>query len=220
MSIWSELRHPNILPFLGLARLDELGPCFVSPWMMHGDVLSYLKEYPTMDRVRIIRGVIQGITYLHTQKRPVIHGDIKGLNILISSEGFPVLCDFGLSILLDPDVDRATTTTAALGSQRYMAPERLLPRRYNLSMHQSRTPAADMFSFAITAFEILTSIIPFVGISGFNAGMEIVNGRRPDIPEVYYNNPAHKNLIESITGCWCERREERLTAVQVLELLG
>jgi len=221
ISVWSKLRHPNILPFLGLADVEEKGSCFVSPWMANGDVTAYLKSHKDdkdLDRIRIIRGIVQGIAYLHTQTWPIVHGDIKGGNILISADGNPVLCDFGLAIMLDPEFDGGTTTSAQNGSQRWMAPERLLPQQYGISTSQSRTLAADMFSFAMTAVEILTGEWPFPKSSSFNAGMQILTGERPDIPEPYITGSKYADLVNAIRKCWDAKPENRLKAVEVLEM--
>ncbi|KZP00882.1 kinase-like protein [Calocera viscosa TUFC12733] len=196
MKIWSQLRHPNILPFLGYARVGAMGACFVSPWMPNGDVRAYLRANPNADRTRI-------------------------LNILVSHEGFAVLCDFGLAIMLDPEWDVGTTTSAQHGSNRWMAPERLLPPKYGLTTVKSRSLAADMFSFAMTAVEILTGDLPFGSqLSNFNAGMEIMSGGRPTIPWPYATEPQHEALATAIRACWKEHREERWTAVEVLNRLG
>ncbi|KZT61289.1 kinase-like protein [Calocera cornea HHB12733] len=221
MLIWSKLRHPNILPFLGSAQFGSAAPCFVSPWIAHGDVGAYIKSTPTADRVRIIRGMVQGITYLHTQPRPVVHGDIKGGNILISSDGTAILCDFGLSIMLDTESDPSTTTSAQNGSSRWMAPERLLPNNYGLTALSSRTLAADMFSFAMTSVEILTGDVPFgSNTPKLYAFLEVMKGTRPTIPEPYASESKYESLATAIRTCWREHREERLTAEEVLGLLG
>jgi hypothetical protein len=53
--IWRRLRHPNVLPFLGICA-DIFSPrwAMVSPYMKHGNVNMYLKDYPTADRVRMV----------------------------------------------------------------------------------------------------------------------------------------------------------------------
>jgi len=221
MTVWSKLRHPNILPFLGLAEVDGWAPCFISPFMPNGDVLAYMQSNPKVDRILIIRGVVQGITYLHTQRPPVVHGDIKGLNILISSEGNAVLCDFGLSMFLDPTLQAAATTTSAgRGSARWFAPERLKPEDYGTTLSKSRTLAADMFAFAITAVEILSGEPPYKEDETFLACSKIVEGVRPDIPEPYASDPQQAKLVQAIRACWDQDRDKRMTAEEVFHLLG
>jgi len=53
--VWRQLRHPNILPFIG-ANLELFEPrfCFISPWMNNGDIMSYLKQHPDHDRFKTV----------------------------------------------------------------------------------------------------------------------------------------------------------------------
>lgn len=59
----------------------------------------------------------QGLHYLH--ERHMVHRDVKPGNLLMSSDGFVKLGDFGLAVSLDKAQD------AVQGTQRYIAPERL-----------------------------------------------------------------------------------------------
>lgn len=89
------LDHENILPFLGLAEYFPKEPlCFVSPYVKNGNVRHYLEVNPdaprlplvslrfvstfTMSDYRKIRGIANGLTYLHSQG--IIHGDLKGVS--------------------------------------------------------------------------------------------------------------------------------------------
>ena len=105
-SIWSELHHPNILPFLGTADLPDLDTCLVSPWMFYGNCVHYLEKQTNVGPlvlpiVRVFgrplivklltigswqaQGVTQGLQYLHGQNPPVIHGDLRGVSVLTAS---------------------------------------------------------------------------------------------------------------------------------------
>lgn len=46
-AIWSQLRHPNVLPLLGIDRVNfPTMPCMVSPWIQNGGLLQYRKTLP------------------------------------------------------------------------------------------------------------------------------------------------------------------------------
>lgn len=47
------LRHPNIVPFLGVSTIFPI--CLVSEWMEHGTVATFLKARPTENRIRLVR---------------------------------------------------------------------------------------------------------------------------------------------------------------------
>ncbi|KAG7094838.1 hypothetical protein E1B28_005647 [Marasmius oreades] len=77
--IWTQLRHPNILPLLGVnTELFPSGFCLVSPWMGNGDIVSFLKLNPNHDKLQPICEIMAGLEYLHTLPPPIVHGDIKG----------------------------------------------------------------------------------------------------------------------------------------------
>ncbi|KAJ7266627.1 kinase-like domain-containing protein [Mycena rebaudengoi] len=106
--IWQHLKHPYILPMLGIDR--ETFPsslCMVSPWMENGIVLKYLEEHGRQDVDRLLWEVAQGLEYLHS--RNIVYGDQRGANILITQDRGACLADFGLTSFTDATA--ATTTS-------------------------------------------------------------------------------------------------------------
>ncbi|KXN91159.1 Serine/threonine-protein kinase CTR1 [Leucoagaricus sp. SymC.cos] len=102
LTIWAHLSHPNILPFYGaFATDDNWSP--ISPWMARGNLSQYLSKHADSPRSRLTIDVVSGLQYLHDAN--IIHGDLKGPNVLISSDERAIITDFGLS--------NATTATAA-----------------------------------------------------------------------------------------------------------
>ncbi|KAG9088029.1 hypothetical protein FS749_002482 [Ceratobasidium sp. UAMH 11750] len=105
---WAKCEHPNVLKLLGLAVFrDQIG--MVSPWMGNGSLPSYLSREPNTDRLRICAQISDGLAYLH--QCGIVHGDIKGLNVLVSTEGVPALADFGNAVGRDRSLLFTTTTS-------------------------------------------------------------------------------------------------------------
>jgi hypothetical protein len=54
---WQQLSHPNVLPFYGICYLDKnpLKACLVCPWMEHGNVVKFLREWPDTDCILLVR---------------------------------------------------------------------------------------------------------------------------------------------------------------------
>ncbi|KAG9095772.1 hypothetical protein FRC07_011032, partial [Ceratobasidium sp. 392] len=118
---WSRLRHENILEFRGLAKFRNC-LAMVSPWMEYGSVMSLVNRDPNVDRFGLCKQLVNAVSYLH--EIGVIHGDLKGDNVLVSSEGVVKLTDFGLSIAHDANLKLSETDPGG-GTLRWMAPELL-----------------------------------------------------------------------------------------------
>ncbi|KAG8683285.1 hypothetical protein FRC08_014374 [Ceratobasidium sp. 394] len=69
----------------------------VSRWSTNGTLSQYVSSNPNADRLGLCHQVATAVDYLH--RIDVVHGDIKGANVLISGEGYAQLTDFGSSIL-------------------------------------------------------------------------------------------------------------------------
>ncbi|CAE6526463.1 unnamed protein product [Rhizoctonia solani] len=118
--IWSKCRHSNILPLIGVAHYkDQL--TMISPWMAYGSLTAYLTQHPEADRYDMCGQIAEGVAYLHEQG--IVHGDIKGANIMVSKEHVPKIADFGTSVLRDYTLQFATTTKEQINTLRWAAPE-------------------------------------------------------------------------------------------------
>lgn len=81
------------------------------------------------------------INYLHESN--VVHGDIKGSNILINDNGHSLLCDFGLTKMTQ---SKTSTTMRGAGTTRWQSPELWedIPKSF----------ASDVYAFAMTIVEV------------------------------------------------------------------
>ncbi|KAJ6495966.1 kinase-like domain-containing protein [Mycena vulgaris] len=90
--IWRQLSHPNLLPFFGLYYI-ETRICLVSPWMDNGHLVEFLKNAPSdLNHLSLILDVSMGLEYLHSRR--VVHGDLKGMNILVTPSRRACIADF------------------------------------------------------------------------------------------------------------------------------
>ncbi|KAF8682649.1 Protein tyrosine kinase [Rhizoctonia solani] len=101
-------RHPNVLELIGITQYRNR-IAMVSPWMENGDLRSFLHSYPDADRYELCAQMADGVAYLHSQN--IVHGDIKGANVLISKEFVLKIADFGTSALKDYTLAFAQTGT-------------------------------------------------------------------------------------------------------------
>ncbi len=106
------------------------------------------------------------ISYLHGQKpNPIIYGDMKPHNIIITSEGFIKLIDFGISsVLRDSETgnERGSPVqceTTFIGTKGYAAPEQYTGAGI--------CQATDIYSLGITLIQLVTGIDPLISIKAY-----------------------------------------------------
>ncbi|KAH8109426.1 kinase-like domain-containing protein, partial [Phellopilus nigrolimitatus] len=209
---WLSLDHPNVLRLIGFAELDSfhLGPSLVSPWMPNKDSLTYVQEHPEVRRLPIILGTIKGIAYLHEQG--VIHGDIKGRNIVMSDLGVPQICDFGLASFVDSDDRAISKSLMNAGTTQWMAYE----------LHMSETPGkevsaeADMWAFGMVIIELLTGNYPFQENRSQIIFLRIERRLFPPRPD---SVECSEKLWDLTQRCWNKKPTERPKAKDALEII-
>lgn len=54
ISVWKDLRHPNILPFYGACSIAD-PPFMVCEYKSNGDAIQYLRKYPDANRLQLVR---------------------------------------------------------------------------------------------------------------------------------------------------------------------
>ncbi|KAL2516405.1 mitogen-activated protein kinase kinase kinase 15 [Forsythia ovata] len=94
--------------------------------------------------------MVRGFNYLHLNG--VVHGDIKGQNILIGEDGLKI-ADFGCSKLIHDDDDSVAGKSRFSGTSAYMAPE--------VSRDEEQEFAADIWSLGCTVIEMATGCSPW-----------------------------------------------------------
>ncbi|XP_066355004.1 cysteine-rich receptor-like protein kinase 14 [Miscanthus floridulus] len=157
------VRHKNIVRFLGycadtqgsmqryknkyvMADVQQRLLCF--EYVPKGSLHDYITDascgLPWRKRYPIIKGVCEGLNYLHMNR--VIHLDLKPANILMDDSMEPKIADFGLSRCFDEGQSMVMATKVA-GTLGYLPPEfnsRAVTRHY------------DIYSFGVIIMEIMT----------------------------------------------------------------
>ncbi|KAJ7718904.1 kinase-like domain-containing protein, partial [Mycena metata] len=208
--IWKELHHPYILTFIGIDQdsfPSTLG--MVSPWMEHGTVLNYLNIHGRSTVDKLLFEIAQGLQYLHSRK--IVHGDLRGANILISEAWTACLADFGLSALAD--TTSTLHSTKRSGSLYWMAPELIDPGRFGSEF--LRTPASDVYAFRCVCVELYTGRPPFSEVRDIAALFKIVNGERAQRPT---GTPAMSDTLwQCVTEFWASDPPTRPSSKVVVQ---
>ncbi|KAJ3967961.1 kinase-like domain-containing protein [Lentinula raphanica] len=221
--LWMQLKHPNILPFLGVnTELFAPSFCIVSPWMSNGDIINYSRDSSLnlSSKLQYMIQIAQGLVYLHGLEPPIVHGDIKGANILVSDDRRCCLADFGLSVL-DTQSINPTHTATVQGSLRWLAPEFIRPTP-NPQASQGRLTSRDMYAFGCTVFEILTESPPFAHYTlDISVAIDVLKGVRPSLPlDIIPNKFLSDSIRRLLALCWSERISERPDAEDAVRLLS
>ncbi|XP_042388162.1 serine/threonine-protein kinase STY46-like isoform X2 [Zingiber officinale] len=202
--IMRKVRHKNVLRFFGACtRPPTL--CIVTEFMSRGSVYDYLHKHkglfklPTLLRVAI--DVSKGMNYLHQNN--IIHRDLKAANLLMDENEIVKVADFGVARVKA----ESGVMTAETGTYRWMAPEVIEHKPYD---HK-----ADVFSFGIVLWELLTAKLPYEYLTPLQAAVGVVQkGLRPTIPK-----DAHPKLAELLEKCWKQNPIDRPDFSEILEML-
>jgi len=203
-----------LVPFVIMERLTggTLSYFLSKPRSYHSRPYSLLKTF------NIWKQLAEALVFLHDDfdaNCSVIHRDLKPDNICFDANDQLRLIDFGLSICVKKTqcVDEAYAMTGCTGSLRYMAPEVASNKPYN--------DRADIYSFGIIAYELLTGVAPFGTMDRNSFFKRIVEGReRPQLNQDEYARRinAPQMAKELIASCWQHDFTQRPKASEVLRI--
>ncbi|XP_072967255.1 cysteine-rich receptor-like protein kinase 2 [Typha angustifolia] len=152
INLISQVRHKNLVKLLGCS-LDGPDSLLVYEYYFNRSLDLFIfdanhdKNLAWQQRIDIIQGVAEGLSYLHEESETrIIHRDIKASNILLDDKFKPKITDFGLARAFSDDKTHLTTGIA--GTLGYMAPEYVV--------HGHLTEKADVYSYGILVLEIVT----------------------------------------------------------------
>lgn len=102
VDILAQLRHPNVVLYMG-ASTTPPNIFIVTEWCERGSLHDMLYD-PTQpisaaSRVNMALQTAQGMAYLHSRRRGIIHRDLKSQNLLVSRDMVIKVADFGLTVI-------------------------------------------------------------------------------------------------------------------------
>jgi len=174
--IWSNMQHKNILPLLG-ANVVVPQPYIVNPFLSNGNMIGYLNEFP-YKALNILNDVSDAMIYLHTNK--IVHGDLKGLNVLVDQEGTVKVTNFGFYCI--PYI-RSTLNFS--------------PKTYPWSAPELVGDALPTFQSDIYAFGVLCYEAFFEGETYENSYIDFLLSHMPQ-----NISTAPKEMWELMQECW------------------
>ncbi|KAL6057314.1 Myotubularin-like phosphatase domain [Balamuthia mandrillaris] len=210
--IMKTLQHPNIVRMIGLSKRPL---ALVTEYVPHGSLYDLLhrddldKILNWKMRMKLVIDIAKGVECMHAQTPQIIHRDLKTLNVLLTSidPDEQVVCkvaDFGTCVASTTFVGRVVDNPL------WLAPEIMAGYEYS--------EKADIYSFAMIMYEVLTAKLPFDEYEiRFVAKLEkqIEEGLRPTIP-VASTPPLYAQLMRD---CWAGNPNDRPPMTEVVRRL-
>jgi serine/threonine-protein kinase len=190
------LSHPNIVAVQDQGwNQSGIPAVFIVMELVDGHTLrEYLNErgkIAVADGIKFLLPVLSALGAAH--RLGIVHRDVKPENILVSKEGRIKITDFGLAKGAMIGSTMTAESSVILGSVSYLSPEQV-----SRGIADSRS---DVYSAAITAFEIFTGTKPFEGEEPIQIAFMHVNSRVPRISSLIPDVPkALDDLIFAATS--------------------
>ncbi|PBK62674.1 kinase-like protein, partial [Armillaria solidipes] len=223
--IWQGLKHPHVLPLLGICHtvtsesirastehpdpMSSIG--IVCPWMENGTLVDFLKDRQTkLENIEELR--LRLLIRLVVHSKNIVHGDLHGGNILIDSAGRARLADFGLSAVVAECRGTSRTSPGGIssprgGALRWAAPELVLQGGAEARLH----PSADIYSIGGLILQACTGDVPYSYYNEPRVLGAIIAGEKPRRPTSDEANISHA-LWSVIEECWQDDPLQRPTA--------
>ncbi|THH31341.1 hypothetical protein EUX98_g2851 [Antrodiella citrinella] len=205
-----QVEHPFVQPFWGVDRVTfapRLG--LISPWQPYGNINEAMDTLsrdntPIPYNIWLLQ-IAKGLQHLHCIG--IVHGDLRGANILIDEHLHPRLTDFGLSILAD-------AYTRTLGSQGGVA-VRWSPPELISGVILRPNFASDVYAFGCTCIELYGRQKPFGHISNdVQVIYQLALGAQPERPTA--GVPIPELLWHLISQCLDKDPARRPTVTDIV----
>lgn len=226
-SFWAELnaahlRHPNIV------RVLAASTCVPAESWYEGSLGSVLMELCESDLQQVIYGsdpleldrclryatdVSRGLRFLHAHG--VLHLDIKPANLLLSRDHVVKIADFGCSLKLEPGCEATVSHQLSQlgGTFTHRAPE--------LLRGEPASAKADVYSFAITLWQLLTREQPYAGDRQYVIYAVVARELRPRFGGYEVFNGERGQVYRALLcRCWSVRPEDRPSSEELLDQLS
>ncbi|KAE9067069.1 hypothetical protein PF010_g27611, partial [Phytophthora fragariae] len=188
VDIWFGFNHPHVVRLFGACHVGT--PFFACEYATNGTLVKYLETHPGELWAKLHEAAL-GVQYLHARK--VVHGDLKGNNIVVGSDMKAKVTDFGLSSIAGNDAKPQVS-----GAWHWVAPE-CLPDGIPNAAVKSPTFESDIYSLGMCIVEAMRVVenvervksgkkpqryLPWGGLDNFLVRFHATKGTLPSTPSV------------------------------------
>lgn len=175
------LNHPNIVQVYTIGQ--EEGLHYIAQEFVQGkDLATIIKARGKLDVTSALHVMRQVASALKASGHArIVHRDIKPENIMVTKNGEVKVADFGLAQLGESSTEKKGVT---MGTPLYMSPEQVSGRELD--------PRSDLYSFGVTAYQLLCGETPFKGNTPVAIAMQHLKNSPPPLKE---KNPALPDVL-------------------------
>ncbi|KAL5504701.1 hypothetical protein ACEPAH_7364 [Sanghuangporus vaninii] len=177
--------------------------------LRHENILSLLGVF------NLVFGIANGLAYLH--RNGVVHSDIKADNVLVSTSGDALICDFGCSLMMAASRSLANLSSGVRGTTRYLACELVAP------LPLGHTEKTDVWAFGMTVYEPAFRRRPFAKLSDFQVLTALLEHATPSFPTPLpndFHNEEIRVLQTICTACWRRSPQHRPDMSWILDKIS
>ncbi|KAJ4883307.1 Protein kinase superfamily protein [Raphanus sativus] len=150
------VRHENLVPLLGFYGGNRGEKLMVHPFFSSGNLSDFIRSgddesVKWINILRISIGIAEALDYLHSKmQKPIVHGNLKSKNVLLSSSFEPRVSDFGLHLLLNITSGQEILDVSA--AEGYKAPELIKVKEVSKE--------SDVYSLGVIMLELVSGKEP------------------------------------------------------------
>ena len=147
-----KIKHDNVLEVLDAKLISDECAYFLTPEISGGDLDKFMNSHiiNTYTALKIIKGLLAGVTVLHSEPNRLVHRDLKPANILIDNSNTPKIADFGSIKHIPPKLN---TIKGSRHSFIYRPPESIERNEYSFQ--------SDIYQIGVILFQLLGGFFPY-----------------------------------------------------------
>ena len=214
----SQVRHPNIVQFLGVHFQEGVPAPILVMEFLHTNLTSCIEQYGILPKeisYSILHDVALGLCYLHRQTPPIIHRDLSSNNVLLTANMTAKISDLGVARILNLTPLQRSQRTQTPGTPAYMPPEVMIANpKYDISL--------DEFSYGILMIHMFSGRWPEpqVGQTRFE-GDQLIPVTEAERREVFLRAIGNDHpLMDLILRCINNDPRRRAHASETVERLS
>jgi serine/threonine protein kinase len=198
--ILARLSHPNIAHLLDGGATEEGAPYLVMEYIEGEPIDAYCdaRHLNVEQRLDLFRTLCAAVHYVH--QHLMVHGDLKGGNVLVTNNGVLKLLDFGIAKLLNPSVVMRDDAQAPATGFVALTPEYASPEQIR---GEPITTASDVYSLGVMLYRLLTGELPYKVESGSSwklATQILEHDPAPPSSTAEQGGPEHRKFARALAG--------------------